>query len=98
MLGVVDGGVVVMEVVVKISLRLCVVEGKGVCDVVGGATTSVDVGEDEPVAVEELVACVVKDDDCVEGVEGVTITVAVELRRQPPLTQAYPGMQQPPPG
>lgn len=98
MLGVVDVVVVVAEVVVEISLRLCVLEGKGACDVVGGATTSVEAGEDEPMAVEELGACVVKDDDCVEGVEGVTITVAVELRRQPPLTQAYPGIQQPPPG
>jgi hypothetical protein len=40
----------------------------------------------------------IRDDDRVEGGEGVTTTVAVELSKQPPLTQAYPGMQQPPPG
>lgn len=60
MLRVVD----VVVVVVEVSLRLCVVEGKGVCEVVGEATTSVDVGEDEAMAVEGG-ACVVKDDDWV---------------------------------
>ena len=88
--------VLVMVVVVKVGL--CVVEGAGVADVVGGAaTTTVEDDRDEATSVVVVERCVTEDGG-VEGGEGVTTTVAVELSKQPPVTQAYPGMQQPPPG
>lgn len=86
----------VMVMVARVGL--CEVGGAGVFDVVGGgATTTLEDDGDEAIIVVVVELCVTEDDR-VEGSEGVTTTVAVELSRQPPLTQAYPGMQQPPPG
>lgn len=81
---------------VIVAVALCEVDGVGVRDVVGGAATTVaDDGEEATAVRDELW---VTEDGRVDGDEGLTMTVAVELSKQPPLTQAYPGMQHPPPG
>jgi hypothetical protein len=85
------GALDVLIMVVIVAVVLVEVDGAAVVDVGGGGGTTA-VGVDGTVEV-----CLV--DDCtVEAGEGVTTTVAVELSRQPPFTQAYPGIQQPPPG
>jgi hypothetical protein len=74
--------------VVVVGAEFCEVDEAGVVeDVIGDITMIVD-----------EVTTVVVVDVWVEGGGGATTTVAVELSRQPPLTQAYPGIQQPPPG
>lgn len=85
----------VIVILVVVPLRLC-----DVGDVVADAAE-----EEETVTVDDDGAetmVVVIDEVCVAvGAvleDGMMITVAVELSRQPPVTQAYPGTQQPPPG
>lgn len=79
------GPVDVLMVIVLVPLGFCDVGGGVVADVVGRETTAEDEG-DEATTVVVIKLCVT-DCDVNGGVEGVTMTVAVELSRQPPLTQ-----------
>lgn len=91
------GGVAVLVMVVIVAVVLCEGDGVGVADAVGGAATTVAVDAEEATTVVGDKLCVAEDGR-LEREEGLTTTVSVELSRQPPLTQAYPGMQHPPPG